>query len=96
MPARRSELWRRLEAVQREVVALRAQRERAKQLASTWRALPDEARAQHWDRQAQALGADLRELLAARTELALAIAVREPTALTTKGTRAASVRGIRG
>ena len=96
MPARRSETWRQLEAVQREILAIRVQRERAKALARTWQALPDDVKAKHWTERARELGADLRELLHVRGELAIAIAVRQAPAQTTKGTIPNAARAQQG
>jgi hypothetical protein len=96
MPARRSETWRQLEAVQREIMATRTQRERARQLAATWRALPAENKAKQWEQRARELGADLRELLHVRGELAIAIAIRKAPAETTKGTLPGAARVQRG
>ena len=96
MPARRSETWRQLEAVQREVLATRTARDRARMLAQTWQALPDDAKAARWTAQARELSADLRELMHVRGELAIAIAVRQAPAQTTKGTVPNITRAQRG
>lgn len=92
MPARRSELWRRLETVNVALTEARRLHNRAQTIAGMWRdvghpglCVGREGRAAHWQRQAADYLTEIRTLLRSRSELALAIAVKQAPHARTRG-----------
>ena len=100
MPARRSELWRRLETVNSALAEARRLHNRAQTLAGMWREVANNSdevwrlsvdgkqatdRAEHWRKQAGDYLADIRRLIELRSELALTIAVKQAPHARTRG-----------